>query len=163
MINKWSILLFVVTIYFVLSISQPNVHAESTSTTKLIVAGETVTEQLTTITYNGRTLIPLRTVSEALNVQVKWNSKTSTVIVQKWGEQLSIKPNAHQAKLQGRVYHDVILDLQSPAQLKDGSVYVPLRFIAQTFGYEVNWDNGEIRINSPLSEEERERLYRGSL
>ncbi|TQR47247.1 hypothetical protein C7Y44_02160 [Paenibacillus popilliae] len=49
---------------------------------KLIVKENTITEHLPTITDRGRTLVPHRFVSEALDGQVKWDGKTSTAIVQ---------------------------------------------------------------------------------
>ncbi|WP_419181943.1 stalk domain-containing protein [Paenibacillus alvei] len=47
---------------------------------KLIVKENTITEHLPTITDRGRTLVPHRFVSEALDGQVKWDGKTSAII-----------------------------------------------------------------------------------
>lgn len=138
-------------------------YAKSTPTTKLIVQDKTITERLPVIMDRGRTLVPLRIISEALDASVQWDSKTSTVTVQKWGERLSLKPGAKKATLQGKEINDLVLDLDAPAKLKNGTVYVPLRLIAYSFGYQVEWTQGEIKIYSPLSEETKNILYRGSL
>ncbi|OEH92052.1 copper amine oxidase N-terminal domain-containing protein [Bacillus solimangrovi] len=161
--NKSFSLVFILLTAF-LFISLPSIsHAESNHDTKLVVKGKIVTNQLPTIIENGRTLIPLLLVSEAVDAQVKWEQNTSTAVVQKWGERLTLKPDAHQAQLQGTAYHDGDLALETPAKLKNGTIYVPIRLIAQTFGYEVSWIEGEITINSPLSEAKKEMLHRSSL
>ncbi|MNJ45381.1 hypothetical protein D3C77_404720 [compost metagenome] len=149
--------------FVVLFANLPPAYAASAPATKLIVEGKTITERLPVITDRGRTLVPLRIISEALDAQVQWNSKTSTVTVQKWGELLSLKPGAKKATLQGIRPGDIELDLDAPAKLKNGTVYVPMRLIAHTFGYEVEWTQGVIKIHSQLSEETKEILYRGSL
>lgn len=147
----------------VLLANLPATYAASAPATKLIVEGTTITERLPVITERGRTLVPLRIISEALDAKVQWDSKTSTVTVQKWGERLSLKPGAKKATLRGTKSGDLALDLDAPAKLKNGTVYVPMRLIAYSFGYQVEWTPGVIRIHSPLSEETKDILYRGSL
>lgn len=149
--------------FIVLLANLPAAHAASTPATKLIVEGKTITERLPVITDRGRTLVPLRIISEALDAKVQWDSKTSTVTVQKWGERLSLKPGAKKATLRGTKSGDLTLDLDAPAKLKNGIVYVPMRLIAHSFGYQVEWTQGVIKIYSPLSEETKNILYRGSL
>ncbi|MGG4553869.1 copper amine oxidase N-terminal domain-containing protein [Paenibacillus humicus] len=149
--------------FIVLLANLPAAYAAYAPATKLIVEGKTITERLPVITDRGRTLVPLRIISEALDAKVQWDSKTSTVTVQKWGERLSLKPGTKKATLRGTKSGDLALDLDAPAKLKNGIVYVPMRLIAHSFGYQVEWTQGEIRIYSPLSEETKNILYRGSL
>lgn len=163
LMKRWMRYFLVLTISIMFVSNFPIANARSAPNTKLIVKGNTITEHLSTVTDRGQTLIPLRIVSEALDAQVKWDVKTSTAIVLKWGERLSFKPGAKKAQLQGSVNQDEIIVLEAPAQLKSGTVYVPMRVIAQTLGYQVNWRQGEIRINSPLSEKNKQVLYSGSL
>ncbi|WP_195571793.1 stalk domain-containing protein [Paenibacillus sp. 1001270B_150601_E10] len=141
----------------------PIADAKAAPSTKLVVKGRTVTNELPTITIEGRTLVPLRVVSEALEAEVKWDSKTSTATIQKWGERLSLQPEAKVARWQGASSDDQFITLETPAKLKNETIYVPLRLISSTFGYNVTWTKGEIQINSPLSEKSRQVLYRGSL
>ncbi|MDP5274222.1 copper amine oxidase N-terminal domain-containing protein [Chengkuizengella axinellae] len=160
--KKWVRHTFIVTTAALLISTLQIIYAESVPT-KLIVKDKVITEDLPTIMDSDRTLIPLRIVSEALDAQVMWDVNTSTATVQIWGERLNLKPNAQHAQLQGGSNNDEILELESPAKLKKGTLYVPLRLIAQSFGYKVSWVPGEISINSPLSEEQEDVLYRGSL
>lgn len=161
--KKWIRYAFILTTCAILISSLIITNVEAAKSTKLIVKGETITKNLPTIIDRGRTLVPLRIVGEALDAKVSWDSKKSTVTVQKWGEILTLTPNSPKALLQGTANGNVNIELDSPAKLKDGTVYVPLRLLAHTFGYDVSWNEGEIKINSPLTERTKQMLYHGSL
>ncbi|MCC3377248.1 copper amine oxidase N-terminal domain-containing protein [Cohnella sp. REN36] len=87
---------------------------------------------------NGSVFIPLRTVSELLKTVVDWNAKSKTV---------SIYAPEHTVKLvpgQKNVQHNgQSLQMTQPAKLKNGSVYVPIRFVAQTLGATVDWQSAK--------------------
>ncbi|MBB6669596.1 copper amine oxidase N-terminal domain-containing protein [Cohnella nanjingensis] len=86
--------------------------------------------------------VPLRTVSTLLQAVVDWNAKT---------KQVSIYAPGHTVKLtlgQKTVQHNgQALPMTTPAQLKDGSVYVPIRFIAQTLGATVDWQSAKRTVS----------------
>ena len=45
----------------------------------IYVNGQKVTPEVEPFIYNGRTVVPLRFISEALNKEVKWDDKTSRI------------------------------------------------------------------------------------
>jgi hypothetical protein len=82
---------------------------------------------------NGRTLIPIRALAEHLQEKVSWNHETriATFVGQKT---IELKPSDEIAKVdQKRVELDV------PATITDGRMIIPIRFIAEGFGYTVGW------------------------
>lgn len=84
---------------------------------------------------NGRVLVPLRGIFEALGAVVTWDSRTQTVGAVKGDTDLRLRIGDRIATVNGR---EVLLDV-SP-QVMSGSTMVPLRFIGEALGAEVGWD-----------------------
>ncbi|MFF2017048.1 TraB/GumN family protein [Paenibacillus sp. NPDC058177] len=87
------------------------------------------------IIEKGVTLVPLRPLLEKLGVQVKWDQATRTVSGSKEGLSFSLKIGSTNATVNGKT---VKLDA-APKQIKNVT-YVPLRFAAETTGYQVAWN-----------------------
>jgi len=86
------------------------------------------------ILQNNRTLIPLRLVAEHLGASVDWNSQTKTVTIAQDG--LSIKLTVNSDRI---VVNDTELVIDVPVTQQYGSTYVPLRFVSQALGADVEW------------------------
>lgn len=95
---------------------------------------------------NNRVFIPIRAVSEQLKIPVKWSQNEKTVSLQKGDATILLATNVNRGVvLTPSVSEDLEYDLtyietDSPAQIIHGSTYVPLRFISQSLGANVNWD-----------------------
>jgi Copper amine oxidase N-terminal domain. len=85
---------------------------------------------------NGRTLAPLRGIFEALGLSVSWDATTQTIVGSKDGTEITLKINSNTATVNGT---SVSLDV--PAQIVNGSTFVPVRFIADSLGVSVNWNS----------------------
>lgn len=85
---------------------------------------------------NGRTMVPLRKIFEALDIQVTWDDKTQTVTGKKHGLDISLQIDNATATVNGKE-----VQLDTPATVIDGYTLVPVRFLAESTGSEVNWDN----------------------
>ncbi|MCR4419048.1 MAG: phosphate ABC transporter substrate-binding protein PstS family protein [Clostridia bacterium] len=90
----------------------------------------------------GRVLVPMRAVFEALGATVKWEAATQTVSGQKGNTSVILKVGQKQATVSGK---SVALD--APARLVSGRVLVPLRFVAEALGASVSWDAAVRRVN----------------
>ncbi len=90
---------------------------------------------------DGRVLIPLRAVVEALGAEVIWNAATQTVEGRKGERQFSLPIGSRTAT----VNRDRV-DLDVPAQLIRGNTMVPLRFVAEALGAEVGWNAATQRV-----------------
>ncbi|MCM3715293.1 copper amine oxidase N-terminal domain-containing protein [Alkalihalobacillus oceani] len=84
----------------------------------------------------GRTLVPLRGVFEALGATVKWNQKAQTVTAKKGDQTIELVIGKKQGKRNGQAYF-----LDVPPKVIHGRTMVPLRFISEALGYEVKWDS----------------------
>lgn len=85
---------------------------------------------------DGRTLVPLRVVFEALGCKVNWDDKTRTATIIKGDTIVSIVPGNKYAEVNGK---EKSLDVAGI--IKNGRIMVPLRFISENLSLEINWDN----------------------
>jgi len=86
---------------------------------------------------NGRTMVPVRFVSEMLGGKVDWNAATSTVTIATQGKTISLTIGSKTPTVNG---HSVELD--TAAAMVDGRTMVPLRFVSEALESKVTWDEG---------------------
>jgi len=84
---------------------------------------------------DGRTMVPLRAIFEALGADVDWNEATRTITATKDDTTVILTLGSTTPTVNGQT---VTIDV--PAASVGGRTLVPLRFVAESFGVEVNWD-----------------------
>ena len=85
---------------------------------------------------DGRTMVPLRAIFEALGCTILWDDATKTVTAQK--NNTTIKLTIGEDKL----YKDnSSITLGAPALIADGRTMVPVRAISEALGATVTWDD----------------------
>lgn len=101
----------------------------------------------------GRVLIPLRAVVESLGAEVKWDGATQTVRGFKGSQEFQLQINSRDAQVNGKP-----VTLEVPAQMLSGTTMVPLRFVAEALGAEVEWNAAaqQVVINTPAGEDPNE-------
>ena len=94
----------------------------------------------------NRTLVPIRFISEALGARVDWLAETQEVVIREMrdGQQMEIILiiNSEEALMNG-----VPVTLDCAAEiLPPGRTFVPLRFVSETLGAQVDWDGDKQQI-----------------
>ncbi|MGC9171934.1 copper amine oxidase N-terminal domain-containing protein [Caldisericum sp.] len=84
---------------------------------------------------SGRTLVPVRFISEALGFEVSYNAKTKTVLLQKNNFKIELIVGSKFA-----IVNSVRKNLDVAPVIKDARTFVPLRFISEVMGYKVEWN-----------------------
>jgi len=93
----------------------------------------------------GRTMVPIRFISEAFGAEVKWIEATRTVKIT-WGSKtIELTIGVYTAKVDGK---DVKLD--APPLIKEGRTFVPIRFISEAFNAVVDWNSKEQKVTVTL-------------
>ena len=87
------------------------------------------------IIENGRTLVPLRAIFEKIGADVEWNGDTQTVTATKGDISISLTINSTTAIKNGQ---NIALDV--PAKIVSGRTLVPVRFVSDCFGVNVEWE-----------------------
>jgi len=95
---------------------------------------------------NGRVLVPLRGVFEALGAQVDYEASTRTVLAAKDTTNLRLQIGSATAYVNGTP-----VKLNVPAQVILGRTLVPLRFVSEAMGAQVGWNpvTETVSITSP--------------
>jgi len=102
---------------------------------KVLVNGAALAFDQPPIIENGRTLVPLRAIFEALGATVEWEQSTQTVTAVKDDITITLKiGDAFLTKNGERIALDV------PAKIVGGRTLVPARAVAESFGADVQWD-----------------------
>ncbi len=87
------------------------------------------------IIQNGRLLVPIRPIAEAMGAAVNWDQSTQTAVLTLGIKEVRITIDKKTAYVDGK---PVMLDV--PAQVTNGRTMVPLRFIGEGLGAKVDWD-----------------------
>lgn len=87
-------------------------------------------------TINNRVLVPVRAIFENLGLQVEWDETTKTVIGQKEDLIIKLPIGDTTATINGTK-----IQLDVPAVIINERTLVPVRFIAESIGAEVKWDD----------------------
>lgn len=84
---------------------------------------------------DGRLLVPLRAIFEALGATINWDSATSTVKATKDGDTVKITVDKKTA-----YRNNTSVELGVSAKVVKGRMLVPIRFVFEALGAEVEWD-----------------------
>jgi hypothetical protein len=83
---------------------------------------------------DDRTFVPVRFVSEALDGEVEWNEKTQQVTIKKAGQEIKIWIGLVKSVVNGITKQNDVAPI-----LKNGRTFVPLRFVSENLGENVEW------------------------
>ncbi len=104
---------------------------------QVYIGGEKQSYEQPPVNSNGNVLVPLRAIFESLGATVEWNSTTQTVTATREGRTVILTIGSKTAYING-----VAVTLSAEPQLVNGYTMVPVRFVSEAFGGEVEW-NGE--------------------
>lgn len=115
----------------------------------LVINGEALNFDVPPVIENGRTLVPLRAIFEALEAEVEWLNDTREIVSQFQGKEIRLQINNKQANNKG-----VMTTLDVPPMLIEGRTLVPLRFVSESMGADVVWDDATKTITITTNKKE---------
>ncbi len=93
-----------------------------------ILNGKTLTNDVSPVIENDRTILPLRAISEALGANVSWEDSTRTVVIRKDLQTIKVPVDSPLPKGLGT------------AKIINDRTFVPVRYVAEELGANVVWD-----------------------
>jgi hypothetical protein len=90
---------------------------------------------------DGRTMVPLRFIGEALGAEVIWNGDARQVAYILGNRQILMTVDQQTALVGGRA-----VELDAAPQIVDGRTMVPVRFVSQWLGALVRWEEALKRV-----------------
>ena len=115
--------------------ASPAPSPEDADGIKVYLDGEAVAFDVPPQNINGRILVPLRAIFEALGAETEWNGDTRTVTASKGGTLVTLTIGDTSPTVNGEV-----VALDQPGVVVEGRTLAPLRFVAEAFGGSVDWD-----------------------
>ncbi|MBQ7040112.1 MAG: copper amine oxidase N-terminal domain-containing protein, partial [Clostridia bacterium] len=103
----------------------------------VILNGEQLQFDVEPIIINGRTMVPMRAIFEALGCTVAWDGDTQQAIGIKNGNKVVVAIGNTAAYIGGE-----FTEIDQPPVLMNSRTLVPLRFVSEAYGCEVDW-NGD--------------------
>ena len=85
---------------------------------------------------NGRTMVPMRGIFEALGAKITWDDATKTVTAVKDSDVIKVTIGKKSVDKNGE-----IMEIDAAPVIKDGRTLGPVRFISESLGYNVRWDD----------------------
>lgn len=93
------------------------------------------------ITDTGFTMVPVRGVAYLLNADITWDGNTQTVTVKRGEHTILLTIGSMAALVDGTE-----VSLGTPAAIVGGRTMLPLRFLTETLGGNIRWEDGAVYI-----------------
>lgn len=115
--------------------------ADNTPSVAVLVNGKQIEFDVEPIIEDGRTLVPMRFIFEALQAKVDWIADTRTAVAYKDGIKIEISIDNKTMLKNGKS-----IELDVPARLTDGRTLVPVRAVSEGLGAKVEWEPDSYRV-----------------
>ncbi|MBP3961140.1 stalk domain-containing protein [Paenibacillus lignilyticus] len=119
------------------SVKQP----QANNGLKLLLDGQPLRLTTEPVVARGRLYLPMRELFTALGATVNYDVRSKTITAKRGSTVITLTIGKLQAVVNGR---SVTLD--APGKLLNGHMMIPLRFVGESFGYTVSWDQDEQTI-----------------
>ncbi len=132
---------------FFIIILCPCVNAVDTA--EVYVNGEKILTDQSAVMVNGRTLIPLRAICEALNCSVEWDENTQTAKIRNEYMQVNVAINSYYLfkKELANPEDTIKIRLDVPPVIYNERIMVPARAISEALYAKVDWDDTNRHVN----------------
>lgn len=130
-------------LFTLLCILAVSISVSATDDAKVLVNGEYIEMDQPPIIKDGRILIPVRAVGEALRCKVGWNRETQTATLDSGYAVVDITIGEYELKKTNTSRNPIELPiaLDVPAFIENGRTMLPLRAVSEALFLDVDWDD----------------------
>ncbi|SFL74431.1 N-acetylmuramoyl-L-alanine amidase [Paenibacillus sp. 1_12] len=133
---KWMYTLLLLLIAFMLPAMASAAPVNSAAGVPLFFNGKELKPEVAPRIIKDVTMVPVRIIAEELGSKVTWNQEAQKVTIVKNTQKIEMVINQLSATVNGDKYK-----LDSAPLLIDGNTLLPVRFIAENMGIEVDWND----------------------
>ena len=139
--KKSIILLLLVALLLTPTVAQATEEPEQGSDIRVYLDGMWLDKGVTPVIRNGYTLLPIRSIAEAMGADVQWDETTRTTTLIRAGDEIKLTIGENIAVINGEE-----VPLEVGAALINGMTMLPLRFVAERFSQIVGYSPEERAI-----------------
>lgn len=145
-----------------------NCTAMAAENVEIYIDDELLECEVTPVNIDGRVLVPMRAIFEALGMQVFWNGNDRSVWAERGDEFICIPIDSTEigTGVKNSDGADVWVDtiqVDVPARIIDDRTFVPVRAVSETLGSRVSWDGDRNRVIIDSRRNEKGIVYYTSL
>ncbi|MDN5344570.1 MAG: N-acetylmuramoyl-L-alanine amidase [Clostridia bacterium] len=144
--GRRGLLLLLLVLMYILTLGLKALPAEAGPGVNLTLNGSRVNPAVPPyIDGNGRTMVPARFIMEYMGARVDWQAAEQGIVIYRGATTVKMRIGSRQAYVNGR---GITLDT-TPVILNvnGGTTMVPVRFLSQAFGGQVDWDAGSQTVS----------------
>ncbi len=120
---------------------------------KVEKSGETYEKEIDVAPYivGGSTLIPLRGLLEEMGAEILWNGDESKITIKAYNKEITLQIWNKRVYVKDNRYGDIMYTLLNYPVIKDSRTFIPIRFVSEQLGYNVEWigETQTIKITAP--------------
>ena len=106
------------------------------SIVKVQVNGQELTFDTPPRMISDRTFVPIRALFEEMGAEVNWDEETKTATVTQNDQTITFQMDNTAATVNGEEK-----EMDVPARMINDRIMIPLRFLSENLGYQVDWDD----------------------
>ncbi|MDD4663543.1 MAG: C25 family cysteine peptidase [Caldisericia bacterium] len=103
------------------------------------VNGKEIPLEVPPVIVQGRSMVPIRFLSESFGVDVAWYPKTQQVLVQMKGKKVLLTIGKKEAVIEQN-FNKKTVSLDVPPMIMQNRTLIPLRFVMEVFNATVDWN-----------------------
>jgi Copper amine oxidase N-terminal domain. len=111
------------------------------SAPKVVLDGKEISFDVPPVIENGRTLVPMRAIFEALGAELYWNNDTQTASAFKGKIAVAVQVGNYYANK-----NNSPVKLDVPPKIINNRTLIPLRFVSEALGCDVKWDEETMTV-----------------
>lgn len=102
----------------------------------IVINGNTIETEDNPYIKEGRTLVPIRLISENLGIKIDWDGDNREVLLTKGNDSIRLPIMKDYYYLNGEM-----IKTEISGEITNSRTFVPVRLIAELFGSKVDWNN----------------------
>lgn len=111
------------------------ISADTTNPVQITIDGARIQGEVSPFQRSGTIMVPIRVISEAIGATVRWIPAQRKVMVRKGEQKVQLTVGSKKALL-----NDKETTLKEVPEIREGKVFIPLRFAIESMGAKIRWD-----------------------
>lgn len=133
---------FIISVILCTAIIFPHAAFAADSGITVTVNGEILTTPIPAQIVNGRTMLPMRAVFEALGAKIDWVDADKLIFATKGNKFIALKIGLPQMSVQStESFENKVIELDAAPFIENDYTLVPVRAVAESLNAKVDWNS----------------------